>query len=91
VISRTRKDHRRDRQDKALDYVRWGVPWYWLVDPEARTLEILRRDEDERYDRGALVSAGVLDVVPGCDGLVLDLDALWAEIDRLADIESDEA
>jgi len=91
VISRTRKDHRRDRQDKALDYARWGVPWYWLVDPEARTLEILRRDEDERYDRAALVSAGVLDVVPGCDGLVLDLDALWAEIDRLADIESDEA
>src|SRR5262245_9127793 len=90
VISRTRKDHRRDRQDKALDYARWGVPWYWLVDPEARTLEILRRDEGEGYDRAALVSAGVLDVVPCCDGLVLDLDALWAEIDRLADIESDE-
>ncbi len=29
------------------------------------------------------VVSGRLDPVPGCEGLVLELDHLWAEIDRL--------
>ena len=90
VISRTPADHRRDRDDKAADYARFGVPWYWLVDPEDRTLEVLARSDAGRYRRAVLASGGILHVVPGCDGLSLDLDALWAEIDRLADLEPNE-
>jgi hypothetical protein len=26
---------------------------------------------------------GKIDPVPGCDGLAIDVDALWAEVDRL--------
>lgn len=28
-------------------------------------------------------SEGILEQVPGCEGLTLDLDAMWAEADRL--------
>jgi hypothetical protein len=28
-------------------------------------------------------AAGRVDAVPGCPGLVLDLDALWSELDEL--------
>ncbi len=87
VISRTPRDHRRDRTDKAADYARFGVRWYWLIDPERRTLEILALGAGGRYEPVAAAGQGTLDRVPGCEGLTLDLDALWAEVDRLADVE----
>ncbi|HEY8429843.1 MAG TPA: hypothetical protein VIL20_15770 [Sandaracinaceae bacterium] len=42
---------------------------YWLVDPEARTLEVL-------------AEAAGAHPVPGFERLVAALDALWAELDR---------
>jgi hypothetical protein len=30
------------------------------------------------------VSVGRIDPVPGCSGLVIDVDGLWAEVDRIA-------
>jgi hypothetical protein len=30
-------------------------------------------------------TGGTVDPVPGCDGLVLDVDGLWRELSRLAD------
>lgn len=85
VISPTARDRRRDRSEKAADYARWGVRWYWLVDPARRSLEILALDAGDRYAQVAAASTGVVDPVPGCDGLRLDLDDLWAEVARLAD------
>lgn len=90
VISPTARDRRRDRNDKAVDYARFGVRWYWLIDPERRTLEVLARGATGQYERVADATAGILDSVPGCDGLTLDLDALWGEVDRLSDIASDD-
>jgi len=84
VVSPTSKDRRRDRRDKAADYARFGVRWYWLIDPERRTLEILAL-AGERYDLLLEATRGVVEPVPGCAGLSLDLDALWAEVDRLGD------
>jgi hypothetical protein len=38
---------------------------------------------DGRYVRACSATEGAVQHVPGCDGLVVDLDALWAEVDRL--------
>jgi Uma2 family endonuclease len=85
VISHTSSDRRRDRVDKMADYGAFGVRWYWLVDPEARTLEIFERNVDGGYAGALEAKVGRIADVPGCEGLVLDLDALWAEVDELVD------
>ncbi len=64
--------------------------WYWLLDPSARTLEIVELGADGRYVHALDAEGGRLDAVPGCEGLVLDLDELWAEIDRLGEQEPEE-
>lgn len=78
VITATPRDERRDRVAKHDEYARFGVPQYWLVHPELRTVEIMRLGKDGLYARVAAASAGKLRV-PGVRGLSLDLDALWAE------------
>lgn len=82
VISSDSRDVRRDRIDKALEYAAFGVRYYWLIDPDNRTFEIFELDALGRYARVAATSTGTLDV-PGCTGLTLDLDAMWAYVDRL--------
>lgn len=76
VITATPRDHARDRVDKVHEYARFGVRWYWLVDPAAQTVEILQLGPRKRYARFVSASRGSLKV-PGCRGLSLDLDALW--------------
>lgn len=84
VISRSPRDVRRDRVEKADEYAAFGVRFYWLIDPEARTLEIFELEPIGRYARALGATDGKIESVPGCEGLALDLDALWSEIDRLA-------
>jgi len=83
VITATPRDNRRDRVEKKRDYASLGVRQYWLVDPHARTLEVLALGGDGRFVEALCAATGRHDV-PGCDGLLLDLDALWAELDRWA-------
>lgn len=88
VITATPRDRQRDRIDKKHDYATLGVGQYWIVDPEARTLEVLVRQPDGRFLEALAVAAGTHDI-PGCSGLRLDLDALWLEIDQGASFFAD--
>jgi Uma2 family endonuclease len=83
IVSPTPRDGRRDRVEKLADYAAFGVTWYWLLDPQLRSLEIFQLDPQGLYLHVLGVSTGTLREIPGCEGLTLDLDALWAAIDSL--------
>ena len=80
IASPRPRDVRRDRVEKLADYARAGVRYYCIVDPQLRSLEVYELGLDHRYT-GALTAAHGRVRVPGCAGLVLDLGALWKELD----------
>jgi Uma2 family endonuclease len=80
VISPRPRDARRDRVEKIGDYARAGISYYWILDPQLRTLEVLELEANARYRVAVARSRGRVRV-PGCPGLVLNLDDLWAEVD----------
>ena len=82
VVSPTSLDARRDRVEKIRDYAAFGVRWYWLIDPSIRALEVLELGIDQRYILTFAATEGSI-AIPGCVDFTLDLDALWAELERL--------
>jgi Uma2 family endonuclease len=96
VVSPSPSDERRDRVHKMDEYAAFGVSFYWLLDPALGSLEIfelqqgspsqasMRRTQQGRYARVLARVEGVIDQVPGCEGLTLDLDGLWTELRRLS-------
>jgi len=90
IVSPTPRDGRRDRIEKVKEYSAFGVRWYWILDPELRTFEVLEVDPNGRNAHAVSMSDGTVTEVPGCEGLVVDLDALWAEADQLQHDEGDE-
>lgn len=46
---------------------------------------------DGRYVHALDATEGLIENVPGCEGLTLDLDALWRELDRLGLATDDES
>ncbi|AUX20810.1 hypothetical protein SOCEGT47_012840 [Sorangium cellulosum] len=88
VISPRPRDARRDRIEKLGEYARFGVQFYWLLDPQVRGLEIFELGRDGRYAVALSASEGVHEA-PGCEGLSLDLDALWRELDELPEGEDE--
>lgn len=85
IVSPSPRDERRDRVEKMAEYAAFGVRYYWLLDPALGSFEIFERIEDGYYAKVVGATSGRVDPVPGCAGLVLDLDALWLELARLSD------
>lgn len=83
VLSPQPRDGRRDRVEKPDEYAAFGIRYFWILDPELRSLEIFELGTDGRYARALAASSGTLDAIPGCPELALDLDALWARTDEL--------
>jgi Uma2 family endonuclease len=82
VVSPSPADVRRDRIEKLTEYAAFGVRWYWVVDPQLRTLEVFELRASAYVHVGAAATGPVSDI-PGCPDLTLDLDALWAEVDAI--------
>lgn len=76
VISPTSRS--KDTVRKLRDYAALGVPEYWLVDPEARTLERLVLREGIYGIVEALEGEAVF-APSGFDGLEVPLARLWEE------------
>jgi Uma2 family endonuclease len=87
VVSPTPRDIRRDRIEKMAEYAAFGVGWYWIVDPEGRTVEIHERSDEGVYTRVLAAGDDTIEV-PGCPGLRLDLKDLWQRVDELPEEES---
>lgn len=87
VVSPSPRDERRDRVEKMAEYAAFGVPYYWLLDPALGSFEIFERDVRGNYVKVVGATDGLVDPVPGCPGLAIDLDGLWSELARLADSE----
>ena len=88
VVSPTPRDGRRDRVKKLREYAKLGVRWYWIVDPRLRSLEVLRLGDDGHYANVVSAAEGMIEV-PSCEGLAIDLDALWSEVDEMVEPEDE--
>jgi len=92
VLSPRPRDTRRDRREKLKEYARFGVNLYMIVDPRAQLVELFERGENGRYSLVTPADENKL-TPPGCEGLVLNLEALWAEAAWVIgeEIEEDQA
>ena len=69
-----------DRTDKLRIYARERVPWAWIVDPLAKTLEVFTlSDEGLWVLRAAFRDDDRVRAKP-FDAIELDLSILWADV-----------
>ncbi len=74
IVSRHNASH--DRVTKRRLYAEHGVPSYWLVDPEARTLEALALVEGQWRELGAFTDGDRIAIAP-FEAVVLDVGRLF--------------
>ena len=67
-----------DRQRKRQLYARYGVPFYWIVDPDARSVEAQALGP-QGYAQAGRLAGEERAALPPLGDLVLDAAALWRE------------
>jgi Uma2 family endonuclease len=67
---------RRDRDVKFVLYEKYGAREYWLIDPDARFVEVYRRN-DERLIRLGFFGQGEKFTSPVLENSTLDVDTLF--------------
>jgi Uma2 family endonuclease len=87
VVTPSPRDERRDRVEKMAEYAQLGVKSYWIVDPALGSFEIFELTTQRLYQKVIGVTSGVIDAVPTCTGLKIDVNALWAELARLGEVQ----
>jgi Uma2 family endonuclease len=65
-----------DRRRKLQLYARYAVPFYWIVDPHARTIEAHQFVDGRYRDVGSLSGATMMSLPPFPD-LILDPAQIW--------------
>jgi Uma2 family endonuclease len=70
-----------DRGLKSKVYREAGIPWYWLADPQERTLEVLELDGDTWRYHGAYTDGDVL-ALPPFDAAVLTMSELFGPLPK---------
>jgi Uma2 family endonuclease len=65
-----------DRRRKLQLYARYAVPYYWIVDPPARTIEAYELAPGVYEGAGALSGTATLSLAPFPD-LILDPQEIW--------------
>jgi Uma2 family endonuclease len=68
-----------DRATKRRLYARYGVPYLWLVDPEARVVEVFALENDRYVLAGRASGPDPIDLPP-FTGLALVPDSLWPTV-----------
>ncbi len=74
-----------DRVGKRALYARHGVPHYWIVDPEARTLEALELSGDRWLEVGAYDETAIASIPPFAE-LTLEIGRLFLPRDADGEI-----
>ncbi|MBZ5562678.1 MAG: Uma2 family endonuclease [Acidobacteriia bacterium] len=72
----SKSSSRLDRDIKPKQYARYGVPEFWLIDPEAKTVEIFRL-QGEEYELAQRLEFGDTIASPLFPGLNLPVSSLW--------------
>lgn len=67
---------RSGREERLADYASIGIPEVWIVSPEARTVEVLQR-QDGNLSRSEMLAEGFLrpELFPGVQ---VDIAQIWA-------------
>jgi Uma2 family endonuclease len=86
IVTPSPRDERRDRVEKMAEYASFGVRHYWLLDPALGTFEVFSLNDAGTYSKSIGATAGAVGAIPGCAGLTVDLDALWAELRKLPEV-----
>ena len=68
-----------DRGDKAQAYAAGGVPWYWIVDPAERTVEVLELING-RWTIWGVYTDGAALALPPFDGTVVEIGGLFLPV-----------